>query len=243
MSNRTRLVAVLLAALLVLGVLLAAVLPRGGEDGDESGDETSAQSADLSGIPDVVAVVNDEEITRDEFVSIYEPQFEQMAGQAEMSGEPVDQDQLKQETLDLLIDNRLLVQEAESRGLSATDEEIDELLTTYATNSGVESPEEYLAQLEEQQDLSADEVREQIADGVTVQSLVDDEIGDAPASEEELRELYDQAVASQAEGAELPPFEEVREQLEEQVRSQKQQETYQTLVDAAREDADIETHL
>ncbi|MBM9464542.1 SurA N-terminal domain-containing protein [Aeromicrobium sp. YIM 150415] len=243
MSNRTRLVAVLLAALLVLGVLLAAVLPRGGEDGDESGDETSAQSADLSGIPDVVAVVNDEDITRDEFVAIYEPQFEQTAGQAEMSGEPVDQDQLKQETLDLLIDNRLLVQEAESRGLSATDEEIDELLTTYATNSGVESPEEYLAQLEEQQDLSADEVREQIADGVTVQSLVDDEIGDAPASEEELRELYDQAVAAQGEGAELPPFEEVREQLEEQVRSQKQQETYQSLVDAAREDADIETHL
>ncbi|TSD62796.1 SurA N-terminal domain-containing protein [Aeromicrobium piscarium] len=243
MSNRTRLVAVLLAALLVLGVLLAAVLPRGGEDGDESGDETSAQSADLDGIPDVVATVNGEDITRDEFVAIYEPQFEQTAGQAEMSGEPIDQDQLKQETLDLLIDNRLLVQEAESRGLSATDEEIDELLTTYATNSGVESPEEYLAQLEEQQDLSADEVREQIADGVTVQSLVDDEIGDAPASEEELRELYDQAVASQAEGAELPPFEEVREQLEEQVRSQKQQETYQTLVDAAREDADIETHL
>ncbi|OUZ09434.1 hypothetical protein BHE97_10260 [Aeromicrobium sp. PE09-221] len=243
MSNRTRLVAVLLAALLVLGVLLAAVLPRGGDDNDGSGGETSAQSADLDGIPDVVATVNGEDITHDEFVSIYEPQFEQMAGQAEMSGEPVDQDQLKQETLDLLIDNRLLVQEAEERGLTATDEEIDELLATYATNSGVESPEEYLAQLEEQQDLSAEQVRAQIADGVTVQSLVDDEIGDAPASEEELRELYDQAVASQGEGAELPPFEEVREQLEEQVRSQKQQETYQALVDAAREGADIESNL
>ncbi len=243
MSNRTRLVAVLLAALLVLGVLLAAVLPRGGDDGDESGDETTAQSADLDGIPDVVATVNGDEITRDEFVSIYEPQFEQMAGQAEMSGEPVDQDQLKQETLDLIIDNRLLVQEAESRGLTATDEQIDEMLSTYATNSGVESPEEYLAQLEEQQGLSADVVREQIADGVTVEALVDDEIGDQPASEEELRELYDQAVASQGEEAELPPFEDVRPQLEEQVQAQKQQEVYQTLVDAAREDAEIETHL
>lgn len=240
--------AAVVAAALVLGVLLMAVVAGTSDADDEADDQPAAETteADLSGIPDVVAVVNGEEIGRDDFVAVYEPQFEQSAA----AGQAVDQDDLKKQTLDLMVDNTLLVQEAEARGFSASEKQIEESLQTFATNNGMASADEYVAALQEQQGLSEDEVRAQVADGIVIEALVDDEMGDEPIAESELRELYDQAVAQQeqlgqAQGgaAEVPSFEEVRPQLEEAAQSQRQQETLTRIVDEARKDAEIERRL
>ena len=70
----------------------------------ESGSESASEGADagaqpdLEGIPDVVAEVNGEEVTKDEFVPIYEAQLEQAAAQSQTTGEAPDEEALKQAT-------------------------------------------------------------------------------------------------------------------------------------------------
>ncbi|WP_293783119.1 SurA N-terminal domain-containing protein [uncultured Aeromicrobium sp.] len=245
---RTKMLAAIVAAALVLGVLLVAVVAGTPGGDEEAGDQSAAGTAevDLSGIPDVVAVVNGEEIGRDDFVAMYEPQFQQAAA----AGQQVNQDDLKQQTLDLMIDNVLLVQEAEASGYSASDEQIEESLQTFATNNAMASVDDYIAALQERQGLSEDQVRAQVADGLVIEALVDDEVGDEPIDESELRSLYDQAVAQQEQqgqtqggAAEVPSFEEVRPQLEEAAHSQRQRETLTRIVEEAREAAEIDVRL
>lgn len=239
-STRTKLLAVVVAAVLVLGVLLVSVLPMMTDDSKDE-DEASEASGDvdLSDIPDVVAVVNGEEIDREEFAAFYEPQVQQAAG----SGQKVDEDEIKKQTVDIVVDNELLLQEADDQGLSASKKQVEEALQGYAEGSGMKSADEYLKALEKEQGLSPDQARAQIADSVAVEALVDKEVGDKPIEEAELRKLYDETVAAQGEGAEAPPFEDVRPQLEQQVKAQHQQEAFKKLAESARKDADIDVKL
>lgn len=228
----------------------------GGNDGDGGSEEASeeggeqenaAPAPDLEDIPDVVAEVNGEEILKDEFVSAYEAQFQQMVMLSQQSGEEVDQDQLKEQTAKSLVDNEILVQEADNRGLSAPEEEVDKTLTEIAQQQGLESEDEFLEAMDEQ-GMGEEEVMSQIEIQVKLDQLVAEEAGDTNPTEQELRELYDQTAEQQdqmggGEGSELPPFEEVKPQLEEQVQSEKENEAAQALVDELREDADISINL
>ena len=85
---------------------------------EESAGAEQAAEPDLEGIPDVVAEVNGQEVTKDDFVLLYEAQFQQAAMQAaQTGGEQPDEDALKEQTADDLVDTELLTQEAESRGI------------------------------------------------------------------------------------------------------------------------------
>ena len=87
------------------------------QETSESSDKSTEGEPDLEGIPDVVAEVNGEEVTKDEFVVLYEAQFQQATMQAQAGGEEPDEDALKEQTADNLVDTELLVQEAGDRGL------------------------------------------------------------------------------------------------------------------------------
>ena len=73
--------------------------------GEQAAPDQAAPEADVSDVPDVVATVNGEEITREEFVPVYETQFQQLAMQQQATGEEVDQASLKQQTAEQLVGN------------------------------------------------------------------------------------------------------------------------------------------
>ncbi|MDS8765667.1 SurA N-terminal domain-containing protein, partial [Streptococcus pneumoniae] len=79
---------------------------------------------DLEGIPEVVAEVNGEEVSKEEFETAYTGQFQQAAMQAQMSGQEIDQNQLKTQLAESMVGQKLLVQEAENQELTASDEEV-----------------------------------------------------------------------------------------------------------------------
>ncbi|HSI66225.1 MAG TPA: SurA N-terminal domain-containing protein [Planococcus sp. (in: firmicutes)] len=214
------------------------------EENGETAEQPEMPEPDLEGVPDVVAEVNGEEINKEDFESAYTAQFQQMAMQAQVSGEEVDQAQLKEQVAESLVSQELLVQETENRDIEASEEEVNETLTSIAEQNGLASSEEFLAALEEQ-GLSEDEVMEQVASQVKVDKLVAEESGDAEASEEELQEFYDQMQAQQEEmgGEELPPFEEIKSELEAQLVQQKESEAVQALVAELREGADVTVHI
>jgi hypothetical protein len=248
----------------LLGFFLALVLVGasacGGTDeggGDNSGGaqqqqeekqaDPSTPQADLEGIPEVVAEVNGEEIPREEFVQAYEAQFQQAAMQAQTSGQEVDQDQLKEQVADSLVSTELFVQEADKRDISASDQDVDQTLKQLAAQNGLESVDAFVAALEEQ-GMDREQIDSQIRTQVLIERLIESEAGDVSASKQEVRAMYDELVAQQEQageqaGQEMPPFAEVRPQLEEQVESEKKSEVAQRLLGDLREDADVVVNL
>lgn len=211
---------------------------------ESSQQESSAQQPDVTGVPDVVAEVNGVEITRDEFVSLYEMQFTQWQAQAQQTGEELDQEQMRTQTAEAMVDTELLMQEADDRKIELTQEELDSALEELATDSQMESTDDLLAALEEQ-GMDEEEVFAELEMQQRIDRLLTEEVGDAQPTEDELLALYDQAAAQQeqAGGGEVPPFEEVRPQLVEQAVSTKKNEAHQSLVAQLREGAEITLNL
>lgn len=248
-----------------LGLTLAAAMLSltacgGGDGGDaaadssetssaEQSEQSGADAADLEGIPDVVAEVNGEEVTKEEFAPIYQAQLQQATMQAQMSGEKPDEDALKEQTADDLVDTELLAQEAESRGIEVTDQDVDDELASIAEDNQMGSTDELMKALE-QQGTTEDQARAQLETQVMIEQLVADEAGPAKTTEKELRALYRQAKEQQAQMGqqggqqqEIPPYEKVKPQLEEQAESQKVGTVATELVEQLREDADITINL
>ncbi|MCP3028536.1 SurA N-terminal domain-containing protein [Halobacillus sp. A5] len=220
---------------------------EGESEGEGEGEQAEMPEPDLEDVPDVVAEVNGEEIQKDEFETTYESQFQQMAMQSQMSGEEVDQDQLKEQTAESLVGQELLIQEAENEGYEASEEDIDETLDELAQQNQLESKDEFLSALEEQ-GMSEDEVMSQLEAEVKVEQLVASEAGDIEPTEEELEEAYEQMEAQQEQmgeeaGGEMPSYEDAKPDLEEQVKTTKESEVTQKLVEELREEGDVTVHL
>ena len=172
-----------------------------------------------------------------------------MAMQSQMSGQEVDEDQLKEQTVESLVGTELLGQEASNRNIQASDVDVEAALVEFAETNQM-STDEFVAAMGEQ-GLDEDDVMSEIRTQVQIEQLVTDEFGEFEASEAELEEAYAQVQAQQEQmGAaqpeqptELPPLDEVRGELEEQLRSQEQMEQMQTLVENLRGDADVTVHL
>lgn len=246
------------AAVTTLALSLAACNQNSApEDESTAGQEAPLGEEDMEmpepetdDIPDVVATVNGEDITGDEFIPVYEAQFQQMAMQSQMSGEEPDEDMIREQTLDGLISTELLLQHAQDQDYQASEEEIDELLTETAETGGLESTDELIETYEEQGNTEED-LREDASNQVLIEK-VEDDLEVSEPTEEELEEAYEemeaqQEIMAEAQGGEaaeeLPPFEEVRDDLEEQVTQEEQDEAMMTHIEELREDADVETHL
>ena len=211
----------------------------------EGQEQAEAPEPDLEGIPDVVAEVNGTEIDKASFEDAYQAQFQQAAMMSQMSGEELNQDDLKKQVADGLVNQELLIQEADNRELGANDDEKNEMITELTESNGMESEDDLYAAFEEQ-GMDKDQVMEQVELQIKVDKLIAEETGEVKPSEDELQELYDQQVKQleQMETEEEPPsFDEMKPQLEEQVIAQKKDEATQKLIEKLKEDAEVEVHV
>ncbi len=220
----------------------------------ESSSETPGASAeaqpqpepDLEGIPEVVAVVNGTDIGRDEFTTAYEPQFAQAAAAAQAGGQELDQEQLRTSVADNLVSAELLRQEAEDRGIEASPESLDAAIDDLLETSQLGTEDELRAAFEEQ-GLEDEEFDRQLADQVKLDALLAEEAGDTAPSDQEVQDTYDAAKAQQEAAGEtatpIPPLDEVRPQIEEQLAGEKLSEAAQKLIEELRADADISVKL
>lgn len=232
---------------LLLVVLLTATACGG--SGDEGADaQASQESSAASGpadVPEVVAEVNGEEILKEDFVRIYEARQQQAAAQPQ-GGQQPDEEQLREEVVQGLVNEALLTQEADRRGIEASEEQVQQTLTEQAQQNGLESADAFVSALEEQ-GLDREEIDSQASLQTRFDLLVTDEAGTVEASEKEVKALYAQVKQQQAAagkgGQEVPPLSKVRSQLVSQVESQERSQTAQELIDALRKDADITVNL
>jgi peptidyl-prolyl cis-trans isomerase SurA len=163
-----------------------------------------------------------------------------------MSGQAPDEEALKKQTVDDLVDTELLSQEAETRGIEVSDDDVDAELTDLAKQNQMASAEELLKAVEKN-GLTEEQARAQVETQVLIEQLVADEDGSPAPTDKELRALYAQAKQQQAQsgqkGQEIPPFAQVRPQLEEQAKAQQVGKVATALVKDLRKDADITINL
>lgn len=215
----------------------------GEENAENSDQEAEMPEPDLDDIPSVVAEVNGEEISKEDFVGMYQQQFQFQMMQAQMSGQEVDEDSLKKQTADSLVGQRLLMQEANKRFSDVSEDDIDQVINDIIEQYGMESKEEMFAQFEEQ-GVNEEELLSDIETQVKIEQLIAEESGDLNPTEEELKDAYEEIKAQQEEaeteeGQELPDFDEIKQQLKSHLKQQKESEKVQDIINELREKADI----
>lgn len=221
--------------------------PAAGSDGGGQ----AMPEADTSDVPDVVAEVNGEKISKDEFVTMYESQFQQASMQQQQSGQELDQGELKKQVANQLVDNRLLLQAAHDAGIEPTTKDVDATLEQIAKQNGLGSADEVVAALEKQ-GMKEKDVREDAASQFALTSYIEQEADIEEPSDEELKAQYDQLVQQQSQGGgqqsggqqtEVPPFEDVKDQLADQAKSQQQNEAATQMAKDLREKGDVTINL
>lgn len=214
--------------------------------GGQSGEQPQMPEADVSDVPDVVATVNGEDITKDEFTAIYEGQFQQAAMQQQSTGQEVDQAALKTQVANQLVDNRLLLQGASEAGIEPTDADIDATLEEIAQQNGLGSGDEVVTTLE-QQGMSEEDVRKDASSQFKLTTYIEQEAGIQEPTEEELKTQYDQLVEQQEQAggdpSQVPPFEEAKKQLAQQAVTQQQNEAATTIAAELREAGDVTVNI
>jgi FKBP-type peptidyl-prolyl cis-trans isomerase (trigger factor) len=183
-----------------------------------------------------VAIVNGETVTEAQ-LAVARTQLEQAA--AAQGADPTDpaiQASIRSQALDLVIGTTLLTQAAQEQGVEVTDEEVSERLATIEADAG---GAEALAGRMQEFGISTDALESDVRSELIITKLLDTEVAqeDTSVSEEEINSTYEEASAT---GAELPPLEEVRDQIVAQLEQAKSQAVIEEYVTQLRADADIE---
>jgi len=236
----------LLAFVLAIFLLAACGKNDNNEGAGNNGSEFDMPEPDLDSIPDIVAEVNGEEITKEDFTGLYEQQFQQQALQAQMSGAEIDEDTIKTQTAEGLIGQFLLTKEAEDKISEVSEAEVDEVLNNFLTQYGMESKEELFEQLSEQ-GVDENDFMSDIEKQAKIERLIADEVGEIDVPEDEIKEAYDEVKAQQEamedSDQEFPDYDEAKPILEEQLKNEKQAMAIQEIVDKLRDKADVTLYI
>lgn len=225
-SKNTGLIYATIGIVLLLTLGAAYLLTR---DRNENENMPAVNEEEATG---PVAVVNGEEIPRE----VYNNNLEQFRASVSEEERATFDAQIQQQVLNTLVNNTLLRQEIANQGLTADEAAVQAEFETIRENAGGTTElENQLAAA----GLTEEELRRQIAEQIVINSYLENAINieSITVTEEEITAYYDEISATNEE---LPPFEEVRDQIEQQLLVQKQQEEVAKVLEGLRANADIE---
>jgi hypothetical protein len=225
-----------LAAIAIVALLILSVLYRLEREG-RSSTQLFAGVIAWQENSRVVANVNGEQIKNGDLkVSI--EQFSQMAAAQGVDIASTEaQAEMRSQALEVLINTTLLKQEAAARAVAISDEEVEERINAIREEIG---GAEVLAERMESLGINDEKLRVDVRDELTIQKLLDQVFAEAniQITEEEIASVYEGAGGKEAG---LPALEEVRAQVEAQVRASKEQAAIDDFLTTLKEKAEIET--
>jgi hypothetical protein len=188
-----------------------------------------------------VAIVNDKEILGSDYNGVLQStqgQMQQM-GQDPSSKEAAEQ--VKKQTIDSLVGQTLLLQEADKKGYKASDEEIKKQLDE--TKKQFKTEKEFESALKKS-GMDMKTLETQIADDIKFRQYIEKELPTDKITDEEIQQSYDQyAEQGKSSGQEVPKLEEVKPQIEQSLEQQKQQEKLAQQVEELKKNAKIEIKI
>lgn len=197
------------------------------------------QGANIIGGGEAVALVNDQKISRAAYDARYAQLVAIVTAQGQSATTTETQTAIKNQTLENLITETLLLQTADKEGIKAKAEEVDAVFTQNKSQFPDETAfEKALADQGYTNNtfktfLTRDNIIRQYLTAHIDVSL-------AQATEKEIKTLYDQAAANDKT---IPPLSEVRAQVENQIIQMKQQQLIANFVQQLKASSTIETLL
>lgn len=196
---------------------------------------------------DVAATVNGIDISMERFedsVDMMKSSYEQQG--IDLEGEEGQQllEQINQQAINSLVQEEVLMQAVEQEGLEISEEELEEEFTKIKDE--FETEEEFQSALE-MSGFTEEEFKTALATDIEIGQFIDNEMEEVSVSEDELNEMYEQYIEllesyseETEETQEVPTFEEIKDQLEAQIKQGKQQEQLQQIMEKLMEESDVE---
>lgn len=188
-----------------------------------------------------VAIVNDKEVLGSDYNSALASTqgLMQQMGLDPTSKEAAEQ--VKNQTIDSLIGQTLLLQEADKKGYKVSEADINKQLDEIKKQFKTEK--EFEAALKKS-GMDMKTLETQIADGIKFKQYVEEEIPASEITDEEIQEMYDQYTEQgKSTGQEVPKLEEIKPQIEQSVQLQKQQEKLAQQVEELKKNAKIDIKI
>ena len=148
--------------------------------------------------------------------------------------------EMQHQTMENLIGQRVLTQEAKDKGIEVTDEELDENIGMLVQQFG---GEEGFQEALEADNLTKEDLDRLVREELLISQLFEMELNfdTIEITNEEIEEFYAQyEVTMEQQGQEVPPLEEIEEQITMQLQQQKAQEKQQIYVSALLDQSEIE---
>ncbi|MGP4039823.1 SurA N-terminal domain-containing protein [Gracilibacillus sp. D59] len=202
---------------------------------DETSQETGQNSVsedELVAEDKTVATINGEEING----SAYNRVYRLVKSSLQQQGQDVkDTEKVKDQTLNELITQELIMQDAEKQGLSASQEEIDSKIAALKEQHG-----DQFASTLKKNGFTEETYKAQLKQNLVANKYMESVLG-IKVTEKEIKEYYDSA--KEKSEKELPPLEQVKDQIKQTLTAQKQQEKQkeiQSKIDELKKNAEIE---
>lgn len=145
---------------------------------------TASCGSDSSASANVVARVNGKDITTTEL----EKQVQVQLNGAEQPPSPEEQEDLKLQVLNQLINNQILLEQATAANLNATDAEVDVKFNEFKS----QYTEEKFKELLKDQKMTVDDIRNELRKSITIDKLVNKEItSKISVTDAEIKAFYD----------------------------------------------------
>lgn len=191
---------------------------------------------------EAVAIVNGEEISKEDFdytvqrISMnYEQQglsLEGEQGEAVLEG-------IREEAMDILVEERILLQEAIKNGHSVTDEEVEE---EFESLKGQFSSQEDFEEILEMNLLTEDRLKKMLKTEMHIERFFKEATENVEVSEAESKEAYDRYF-EEIQGTEaeedFPSYEEIKNDLEFEIMQEKQNAEFRTIIETLKADSEI----
>ena len=155
--------------------------------------------AEAAPLARVVAVVNGDMITSRELDKAAEPELLQKKLNPENPDDAVQIETLKRQVLEGMVNEKILMQEAQKLGITVSDEMIDQELERFIADSRL-SREEFLRQMA-QQGLTLETMRERLRSNIITQQLIGRMVvNKVVVTEEEIADYYRQHIGEVSTG-------------------------------------------
>lgn len=192
-------------------------------------------------MPEPIAVlVNGEKVP----LSLYEKNYSQLVSQAGAQGmdaaDTTVAEQIKQQTIDVLVNSALLRQAAVAAGIEVTEADIN---TRYQTIVESQGGEEGLTARMAELNITKESLMADIHDEILIQTHLNKAVDTSAitVTTEEVEALYKSVSSNPA--IDVPPLEEVRPQIEQEIRFGKEQELIGAYIETLKKDATIEVRI
>jgi FKBP-type peptidyl-prolyl cis-trans isomerase (trigger factor) len=190
----------------------------------------------------IVAIVNDEKIKGEDFNNVLtqsQMQYQQM-GQDPTSKDAAKK--IKDQTIDSIVGQTLLMQQADEKGYKATDDEINKQLEEVKKQY---KDDKQFEEAMKKAGFTMDELKTQIAENIKYTNYVEKEINVDEVTEDEMKKFYDQYASQQGQdqSKDAPKFEDVKPQIKTQLEQQKKQEKLVQHVEDLKKNAKIDVKI